>query len=47
MPERVEHYVACKWRSAEMTLADYLRKTNKDGEVQKYLKKRYAAAVAR
>lgn len=40
-PERVKQYMACKWRREDMTLAEYLRKTNNKGNIQAYLKKRH------
>jgi hypothetical protein len=46
MPVRVQQYVDCTWRTWDMSLAEYMRKANKKGEIAKYLRKRYAIACA-
>jgi energy-coupling factor transporter ATP-binding protein EcfA2 len=43
--KRVQQYMESAWRAEEMCLAEYIRKSNKNGEIQKWLQKRYAAAV--
>ena len=41
-PESVERYEACKWRSRKMTLLEYLRKSNADGGIIQWLRRRHA-----
>ena len=46
LPQIVQHYMASSWRPETMPLAEFTRKANKDGQIQRYLKKRYEAAKA-
>ena len=45
VPTQVQQYMDCEWRTEDMTLATFLREANKDGKIQKHLKKRHAVAV--
>ena len=45
VPPRILQYMESEWRTDDMTLAEYLRKANKNGQVQQYLRKRYKVAV--
>eukprot|EP00969_Alexandrium_andersonii_P119763 5295331-Alexandrium_andersonii.AAC.1 len=40
---RVQTYMDSEWRREDMTLLEFLRKTNKDGAVHKALRHRFAA----
>eukprot|EP00438_Fugacium_kawagutii_P025234 Skav236123 [mRNA] locus=scaffold900:1522:8592:- [translate_table: standard] len=45
MPERVKQYMTSKWRAEDMTLAEFLRKTNqKTGNIHRYLQLKYQRA---
>lgn len=44
LPERVVQYMKCTWRPADMTLAEFLRKTGKSGKVHPKLQQRYRQA---
>ena len=46
LPERVEQYMASRWRAADMPLADYLRRTNASGGIHRAFQRRYKQAVA-
>ena len=41
MPAFVNRYVNCSWKGDDMPLIDFLRKTNKDGNVARRLKKKH------
>ena len=41
-PEYVQRYEACKWRSRTMTLLEFLRKSNAEGGVIQWLKRKHA-----
>ena len=41
MPGFVKHYVKCAWKGEDMSLLDYLRKTNHEGGVAKWLVKKH------
>ena len=43
MPNAVHHYEACTWKSANMSLLDFLRKTGEEGTIHHWLKKRWEA----
>ena len=43
-PDRVQQYMDSKWRRPDMTLAEFLRKTNQQGQIHRSLKKRYLQA---
>ena len=40
-PARVQQYMKSTWRAPDMTLADFLRKTNQKGEIHQKLRRRY------
>ena len=40
-PDRVQQYMASPWRRSDMTLAEFLRKTNQKGGIHKALRKRH------
>ena len=44
---RVLQYMDCSWRNDDMSLLDFLRKTNKHGQVHRALKRRFAAFAQR
>ncbi|CAK0824368.1 unnamed protein product, partial [Prorocentrum cordatum] len=44
-PAWVEKYATCEWRSEEMCLLEWLRKTNDDGRIAGWLKARHKAAL--
>ena len=41
-PEYVERYEACKWRCKTMTLLEFLRKSNAEGGIIQWLKRKHA-----
>ena len=41
MPAFVKHYVKCAWKGEDMCLLDFLRKTNREGGVAKWLVKKH------
>lgn len=43
-PAQIELYQSCPWRSEEMTLLEWLRKTNQKGEIVRWVRKRHAEA---
>ena len=45
-PAFVERYEACTWRGADMTLLEYLRKTNDAGEPLRHIKEAFKAQTA-
>ena len=45
LPKRVSQYMEAKWRPDNMPLADFLRKTNDKGELQRFLRRRHKAEV--
>lgn len=44
-PKFVELYEGCGWRSEDMTLLEFLRKSNKDGEIIRYLQQKHVNQV--
>ena len=44
-PKFVELYESCGWRSEDMTLLEFLRKSNKDGEIIRYLQQKHVNQV--
>ena len=46
-PERVAQYMRSRWRADDMCLEEFLRKTNKKGQIQNYIKKAYEKATHR
>ena len=46
LPERAQQYMVSTWRAVDMPLIDYLRKTNKSGEIHQAFRKRYQQMVA-
>eukprot|EP00959_Pyramimonas_sp_CCMP1952_P052583 1099409-Pyramimonas_sp.AAC.1 len=44
-PAWVKKYESCPWRSEEMCLLDWLRKTNDSGEIAGWLKARHQKAL--
>ena len=44
-PKLVETYEMCTWRSEEMTFLEFLRKSNKDGEVIRYIQEEHKQRV--
>ena len=44
-PERVLQYMRSRWRAEDMCLEEFLRKTNKKGQIQNYIKKAYEKAT--
>ena len=46
-PERVLQYMQSRWRADDMPLEEFLRKTNKKGQIHHYLKKAYEKATRR
>ena len=42
IPKFVIQYQTCPWRGEKMSLLDYLRKANTNGEIVGWVKKRYA-----
>ena len=45
-PERVKQYMTCTWRPMDMTLAEFLRKTSRNGRIHPRLQQRYRQAKA-
>ena len=48
LPKEIKQYEDCRWRGDQMSLLDFLRRTNKQGEIAKWLKeahKRYISSV--
>jgi len=43
--DRVQQYMDCAWRTEDMTLFQFLRKTNTEGCIHRALKKRWQAAT--
>ena len=41
MPSFATHYSDCEWKGGDMTLIDFLRKTNSHGRVARWLKKKH------
>ena len=41
MPARVQQYMACTWRKDSMTLAEFLRKSNSQGNIHQSFQKRH------
>ncbi|CAE7763064.1 unnamed protein product, partial [Symbiodinium necroappetens] len=46
LPERVQRYMVSTWRAVDMSVVDYLRRTNKSGEIHQAFRKRYQQMVA-
>ena len=46
-PERVLQYMRSRWREEDMCLEEFLRKTNKKGQIHNYIKKAYEKATRR
>eukprot|EP00434_Breviolum_minutum_P041512 symbB.v1.2.036926.t1/scaffold5330.1/size28357/2 len=46
LPARVQQYMTCAWRAKDMTLAEFLRKTNQKGQIHQKFKRRYEQAKA-
>ena len=46
-PERVAQYMRSRWRAEDMCLEEFLRKTNKKGQIHNYIKKAYEEATRR
>ena len=46
VPARIRQYMACDWRTSDMTLAEFLRKTNQKGQIHQKFKRRYEEAKA-
>eukprot|EP00973_Karenia_brevis_P050972 7078948-Karenia_brevis.AAC.1 len=46
MPDEVYQYMTCSWRSEDVSLLDYLRRTNKSGRVSDWLRHKHKRAVA-
>ena len=44
VPARITQYMQSAWRAVDMTLAEFLRKTNKAGAIHQRLKRRYEQA---
>eukprot|EP00435_Cladocopium_sp_Y103_P025548 s4273_g6.t1 len=44
LPARIAKYMRSAWRAPDMTLAEFLRKTNKDGAIHQKLRRRYEQA---
>ena len=44
-PAHVTNYEQCRWRREDMTLLEWLRKTNKDGAIDRWVKLRYRQDV--
>ena len=44
-PKFVELYERCGWRSEDMTLLEFLRKSNKEGEIIRYLQQKHVNQV--
>ena len=40
-PEVVQHYLNSAWRREDMSLLEFMRKTNREGKVHQSLKRRY------
>ena len=47
MPEEVALYMACAWRDDEMCLLQWLRKTNKECKIIRWLKQAHARLATR
>ena len=47
MPVRVQQHMDCTWRNDDMSLLDFLRETNKHGQVHRALKRRFACFRAK
>ena len=45
--ERVVQYMRSRWRAEDMCLEEFLRKTNKKGQIHNYIKKAYEKATRR
>jgi hypothetical protein len=41
MPTFVNHYMECSWKGEDMPLIEFLRKTNSDGNIARWLKKKH------
>ena len=46
LPTRVQQYMTCEWRAKDMTLAEFLRKTNQKGQIHQKFKRWYEEAKA-
>ncbi|MCP4244228.1 MAG: hypothetical protein GY772_27090, partial [bacterium] len=44
-PDWVYRYEACSWRGSDMALLEYLRKSNKAGEIIQWLRRKHAEAA--
>ena len=44
-PAFVDLYMTCPWRSEEMSLLEWLRKSDEEGRISAWLRKKHAAAV--
>jgi hypothetical protein len=47
MPKDVTNYINCQWKGAHMTLLDYLRKVNDEGEIHHWLEVKHDSLVLR